>query len=418
MGTKIGRIEQEFILHNLADKSIPVELQIRKLNIVGVILSVEEDILVFSSSNSELNTVRYGETATLFFSFYSNTMTASCRVVKEGNPVQLKLEKGVYKNLRRKYIRVNPDGDIGLTFTLENARVILDFPRTREYESFDSGIFSDEFDFKSIESLINDFKLKAADRASENKIVMFRSRKPETFEENLITETGKCLFLPDTERGKLPDRKDPAAHLVVTEVFFLNRDGTEKEFLGKTLRQVDKEIRKKYESGINAEIFCPVIYHEYAVGYVYLANIKNRTVKFEEKDLTFCKEFTRFLAYVLDRNGYFANKKEVESEFQPEIIDISASGLLFTHPEKKLSELLGLYGDIQLTLKVEQRKMNILSRIMRKYQYKEQYFYGLQFLEIAPEDFRFLFEYVYGRSFTEADDRLWEGGATPPELEF
>ncbi len=418
MGTKIGRIEQEFILNNLVEKSIPLELQVRKLNIEGVLLSVENDILVFSSSSSDLNSIQHGEKATVLFSLYSNTMTAACRVIKEGNPVHLKMENGVYKNLKRKYVRVNPDRDIALTFTLENARVILDFPRTREYEAFDSEIFGDKFDFSSIESLLSDFKKKASRISSENKIVMFRSRRPESFEERLITDTGKCLYLPDTELGKLPGKKSSVSHLAVTEEYFLNRDGTEKEYLGKTLRQVDKLVREKFENKIYAEIYCPVIYHEYVVGYVYLCNEKNRTVRFEEEDLAFCKEFTRFLAYVLERNGYFANKKEVESEFSPAIIDISASGLLFTHPEKKLSELLGLYGDIKLTLRVGQRKMNILSRIMRKYEYKGQFFYGIQFLEIAPEDFRFLFEYVYGRSFTEQDDRLWEGGAAPPDLEF
>lgn len=418
MGTMIGRIEQEFILNNLAEKSIPLELQVKKLRIQGVILSVEDDSLLFSSSSSEINNLRKGESVTVFFSFYSNTMTVKCRVTGEGNPVKLKLEGGVYKNLKRKFVRVNPDGEIGLTFTLENARVILDFPKTREYEAFDSEIFSDEFDFSSIESLIKDFKQKASRIASENKIVMFRSKSPETFEEKLITETGKCLFIPDTEAGKLPGRNIPVSGMIITDEYFLNRDGTEKEYLGKTLRQVDKHIRGKFEKGINAEIYCPVIYHEYAVGYIYLVNEKNRLVVFTEKDLTFCKEFSRFLAYVLDKNGYFSDKKEAEDEFKPEIIDISASGLLFTHPEKKLSELLGLYGDIHLTLKVGHRKLNILSRVMRKYEYRSQFFYGIQFLEIEPEDFRFLFEYVYGRSFTEEDDRLWEGGAVPPDLEF
>jgi hypothetical protein len=55
---------------------------------------------------------------------------------------------------------------------------------------------------------------------------------------------------------------------------------------------------------------------------------------------------------------------------------------------------------------------------MRKYKIKDIYFYGIQFLEVAPEDFRFLFEHVYGRPFADADDRFWEGGADPPELNF
>ncbi len=418
MGTKIGRIEQEFILNNLVEKNIPLELQIRKVHIEGVLLSVEEKDISFSSSDSQINELKTGDEVTLFFSFYSSTMTFICKVTGEGNPVKLKLTGDIYKNLKRKYIRVNPDGEVSLTFTLQNAKVILDFPQTQEYESFDSEVFSEDFEFANIETLIRDFKNKAAEISSENSIVMFRSKRPETFEEKLITETGKCLFIPDTESGKLPEKRSKLSGMIITSALFLNSNGTEKVFLGKNLRQVDTYIRAKYEKGINAEIYCPIVYHEYVVGYIYLVNLKNRLVVFTEDVLTFCKEFSRVLAYALDRNGYFSDKVQKESIFEPEIIDISASGLLFTHSEKKLSELLGLYGDIQLILKVGHRKLQILSRVMRKYEYYGQYFYGIQFLEIEPEDFRFLFEYVYGRPFTEEDDRLWEGGAKPPELNF
>ncbi len=418
MGTSIGRIEQEFILSNLVDQSIPVELQIRKVYVKGVMLSVEDKQLVFSSSDSNITSMKAGDTGIFFFSFYSSTMTFSAKIIKEGNPLELYMTGDIYKNLKRKYVRVKPDGDISLTFIMQNAKVILDFPKTQEYESFDSEVFSANFELSDIQSLITEFKEKASKISSENKIVMFRSRTPESFEEQLITETGKCLFLSDTAAGKLPDKKSNVSKLSITSQFFLNRDGTEKTFLGKTLRQVDMDIREKYEQGINAEIWCPIVYHEYVIGYVYLVNKKNRLVSFTEEDLSFSKDFCRVLAYVLDQQGYFEGQKKENNVFEPEIIDISAAGLLFTHSEKKLSELLGLYGDVKLSLKVGQRKLQILSRVMRKYEYKEQFFYGIQFLEIEPEDFRFLFDYVYGRSFTDDDDRLWEGGAPPPELEL
>ncbi len=418
MGTSIGRIEQEFILSNLVDQSIPVELQIRKIYIKGVMLSVEDKKLVFSSSDSGITALKAGETGTFFFSFYSSTMTFSAKIIKEGNPLELYMTGDIYKNLKRKYVRVKPDRDISLTFILQNAKVILDFPKTQEYESFDSEVFSANFESSDIQSLIAEFKGKASKISSENKIVMFRSRIPETFEEKIITETGKCFFISDTAAGKLPDKKSRVAKISITSHYFLNRDGTEKPFLGKTLRQVDLDIRKKYGQGINAEMWCPVIYHEYVIGYVYLVNKKNRLVSFTEEDLSFCKDFCRVLAYVLDKQGYFDGKKKENNLFKPEIIDISAAGLLFTHSEKRLSELLGLYGDVKLSLKMGQRKLQILSRVMRKYEYKGQFFYGIQFLEIEPEDFRFLFDYVYGRSFTDDDDRLWEGGAPPPELDL
>ena len=418
MGTSIGRIEQEFILNNLVEKNTPVELQIRKVHIQGVFLSLEEKNLVFSSSDSGITALKAGEIVTFFFSFYSSTMTITAKIVTEGNPLSLMITGGIYKNLKRKYVRVTPDHDVSLTFTLQNAKVILDFPQTQEYESFDSDIFSETFEHADIQVLIADFKKRVSKMSSENKIIMFRSKKPESFEEKLITSTGKCLFLPDTTAGTLPDRKSKLAELIITTNLFLARNGTETVFLGKNLRQVDIHIREKYAKGIYAEIFCPIIYHEYVIGYIYLANTKNRLVAFTTENLSFCKEFTRVLAYALDKQGYFSSSKKEANIFEPEIIDISAAGLLFTHSEKKLSELLGLYGDVQLSLKVGQRKLQILSRVMRKYEYKGQFFYGIQFLEIEPEDFRFLFEYVYGRSFTDDDDRLWEGGAPPPELDL
>ncbi len=416
MGTSIGRIEQEFILNSLVEQSIPVELQIRKVYVKGVLLSFEEETLVFSSSNSNLASLQAGETVTLFFSFYSSTMTFTAKIVKEGNPLTLVLVGKIYKNLKRKYVRVKPDGDVRLTFTLQNAKIILDFPKTREYESFDSEVFSENFELSDIKILIADFKKKVSKFASENRIVMFRAKKPEIFEEKIIAETGKCLFIPDTAAGKLPDSDSELSEIIITSRFFLERDGTEKSFLGKNLRQVNKDIHDKYGEGINAEIWCPVIYHEYAIGYIYLGNKKNRLVAFTKENLSFCKDFSRVLAYALDAQGYFNGQKREASVFEPEIIDISAAGLLFTHSEKKLSELLGLYGDIELSLKVGQRKLKILSRVMRKYEYRGQFFYGIQFLEMKPEDFRFLFDYVYGRSFTDEDDRLWEGGTPPPEL--
>ena len=51
---------------------------------------------------------------------------------------------------------------------------------------------------------------------------------------------------------------------------------------------------------------------------------------------------------------------------------------------------------------------------MRRYEVEDMTYFGLQFMEIQPEDFRFLFDHVYGRPFTEKDDQLWEGGAKAP----
>ena len=417
MGTEMGRIEQEFILSNIIEKTLPVKLHIKKVEVEGIFLSMEDDCLFFSSSDSSISNMAIGENINFFFAFFSHTMTFSSKILKDGNPLQVTLPKHIYKNLKRKFVRILPGQEIELSFSLENARIVLDFPKTQEYESLKEGIYSEDFDLSNLKELFQQFKLKAASYADESEIVMLRGKNIESFEEKIITDTGKSLFIPDTTIP-LPDNSRINSENAITTELFLDNHGNEIVVCDKNLRQLEVMIKKKYGNGIFSELYTPVIYHEYAVSYIRLYNNKTKNKPFTSSTLNFVREFSRILAYALEKQGYFSGGQLKENKFKPEIIDLSASGLLFTHPEKKLSEMLGMYGDLQLILKIGPRKIEMLSRVMRKYKIKDVYFYGIQFLEIVPEDFRFLFDYVYGRPFSDDDDRYWEGGAEPPELNF
>ncbi len=417
MGTEMGRIEQEFILSNIIEKTLPVKLHLGKKEIEGIFLSIEEDSLLFSSSDSAITHMAAGENINFFFAFFSHTMTFTSTILKEGNPLKVSLPSHIYKNLKRKFVRVQPGQEIELLFTLENAKIVLDFPKTPEYEALKEDVYSNDFDFSNLKELFQQFKSKASSFADENEIVMLRGKNLESFEERIITDTGKSFFIPDTS-SHIPDKTKVNSEFVITRESFLDKNGNEIVVCDKNLRQLEVLIKKKQENGIFSELFTPVIYHEYAVSYIRLYNNKTDSKLFTNKTLTFVREFSRILAYSLEKQGYFSDGELRESDFLPEIIDLSASGLLFTHPEKKLSEMLGMYGDLKLELKIGPRKIRIFSRVMRKYKIKDIYFYGIQFLEIVPEDFRFLFDYVYGRPFSDNDDRYWEGGAAPPELNF
>ena len=418
MGTEMGHIEQEFILSDIIEKTLPVKLHLRKIEIEGIFLSIEDDnSLIFSSSDTEVTNMAVGEYINFFFAFFSHTMTFSSKIIKDGNPLKVSLPKHIYKNLKRKFVRVRPGQEIELSFTLENAKIVLDFPKTQEYESLQEDIYTDEFDMSSLKELFQQFKAKAASYSDESEIIMLRGKNLNTFEEKIITDTGKSLVIPDT-RLPLPKKSKINSEYAITEELFLDERGNEIVVCNKNLRQLEVLIKKKREEEIFSELFTPVIYHEYAISYIHLYNNKTRNKPFTDKTLTFVREFSRILAFSLEKQGYFSEGILKESNFNPEIIDLSASGLLFTHPEKKLSEMLGMYGDLKLMLKIGPRKIEMLSRVMRKYKVKGIYFYGIQFLEIVPEDFRFLFDYVYGRPFSDEDDKYWEGGAEPPELNF
>ena len=117
-------------------------------------------------------------------------------------------------------------------------------------------------------------------------------------------------------------------------------------------------------------------------------------------------------------SGYFKEKIETTEKYESTIIDISASGLLFSSSSKKLEKLFFLYTDIKIDLYLEEKTIPISCRIMRKYKSGDTVFYGLIILGIKQEDFEDLFQLVYGRKATHEDVELWEGGSAPPEINF
>jgi c-di-GMP-binding flagellar brake protein YcgR len=91
---------------------------------------------------------------------------------------------------------------------------------------------------------------------------------------------------------------------------------------------------------------------------------------------------------------------------------------MFADNSENLAEALSIYTDIKINLRIGKKTIPISCRVMRKFHNKGMTFYGIQFMDIDPEDFSYLFEYVYGRMFTETDNNLWEGGSRPPTLEL
>jgi hypothetical protein len=55
--------------------------------------------------------------------------------------------------------------------------------------------------------------------------------------------------------------------------------------------------------------------------------------------------------------------------------------------------------------------MRLAAGIVRRYKDVNLYYFGCRYTQIAPEDLRFLFEYLYGKPFTDADGAFSTGKA-------
>jgi hypothetical protein len=414
MGSTIGRIEKEFILNSVCDHAIPLSISAYKLKEPGILKVLDDDYLLISGEKELGSSFPAGSDIRVYFSYYGHVMTFATRIRGVvDDDLKTEIPESIHKNLTRKFERVRPPTGVEISFEIQAAKIDLNFPKSEEYDPVDEPEWSEEYDSSDIQSLLGSFRERVKDRASVNSVTMFRGRPPKGFEETLISQTGKIFYLPDTS-GVLPADDYQSGGRIVTRGMLLRPDLGNQG--GVSQDRLPELIAEKKAKGIGSEIYCPIIFHEYTIGFVYLARREGEGGAFDDALVEETHQFSKILAYALKVGGYFKEDIPGKSEYSGEIIDISASGLLFANNSEQLDLSLVIYADIDLRLRFDRRVMNIASRTMRKLRSASMNYYGIQFMEIKPEDFRFLFDLVYGRAITSEDEQLWEGGAAPPEL--
>lgn len=417
MGIEVSRIEKEFILNSVSDHQIQLRLTGEKKQSIGDLKSIDEDFIEVSGQQDLPILFPSGSKMRVYFSYYGHVMTFKTvvRSVFE-NGIKIDAPDSIYRNLKRKFERVPAPENLRISFVLLDKKVTLNFPKTEEYDPVDFPEHAAEYDSTNLEELIESFREKTKHKVSINKINMFRDAGPKTFEEQIIVQTGRILFIPNTS-GRFPENDYQIGGKIITRAMMLQQSNIDSDEDASHDR-LPSMMASKRDQGIKAELYCPIIYHEYVVGYIYLAKREGKEGAFDHDLLELAFQFAKVLAYSLKIGGYFKGTIPEANTFESDIIDISASGLMFADNSSQLGDTLQLYTDLDLNLEMPDRTMRIGSRIMRKYQSTNVTFFGVQFMELKPEDFRFLFDYIYGRDVTQEDEQLWEGGSEPPELDF
>jgi hypothetical protein len=147
----------------------------------------------------------------------------------------------------------------------------------------------------------------------------------------------------------------------------------------------------------------PLLFQEYVIGYVYLVNTQQGRPPFDLPVLETFHQFAKVLAYSLKVNGYFRNAPKKARDFSADVIDISAGGLLFANSSRDLVSSLLPGSGIELAIKAKARSVKAFAEVKRVYRDSSRSYFGVEYSELEPEDFRFLFECLYGRPFTDED---------------
>jgi hypothetical protein len=415
MATSLKRIEKEFILGAARDEGVKFLLLAGNGEWPVDIRSIGADHIVMNHA-MPLRLLRRGLHYEFRFVHREQALAfrAKTREIKDST-LTIEMPTNIYKNLGRRYSRRMPPNELTVAFAFKGERFELAFPTTREYATVTVPEPSPDFDPADIRGLIRSFNGKAEGLTSDRAIVMFKDREPESVEERLITRTGKTLFLASTAGGLPTSDPFPRPRLVTRAILaeFFREEGFRDDLVEDEVARFE---RNKRNSGILSELLVPMLFQEYVIGYV---SLQNRTAGRSPFDLAILETFQLFaeiLAYSLKINGYFKGAPKKAPDIHAQVLDVSAGGILFANDSKDLGASLLPDARLDLQFDVGDRVIKAAGRVRRTYRDGDQFYYGVEYDEIQPEDFRYLFETLYGRAFTDADGLSVEGLAVKKPL--
>ena len=408
MATPIKRIEKDFLLKILYDEQIPVMYLQAKTQYILIVEKPTKGQLFFKSDRP-IEGLKTRKKIDLLFDYRGQVIIFSVEIVDFRDTHIIALEpEFLYKNLDRSFSRVSTPTELQVQLSFLGDRYSLSYPKVSEYETLDQNDLIKTVDPKNLSGVVDQMAVWIKNYASGYKLVIFRDVKPTSTEERLVAETGKALFLATTWGPFPAEDPYPKKQLVTEDIFkrYLESTGVDTQYLNDACARF---IEQKYKSGIYSDLWTPLLFQEYVVGYVHIWINKEGVLPFDIAIIDSLFQYAKILAFSLKLNGYFESGKLKNDPFEGKIIDISASGLLFAYPNSPLSVTLMPENELSVKLKTEHRTVSTKAKIVRRYKDNTQGYFGCRFMEMEPEDLRFLFEYIYGKTFSDSDAAFISG---------
>ncbi len=394
MPQRISRIEREFILKSLKEQEAPVEVQLDGRRVAALVRHYTDQQVEFELLSEELPRLREEQPIEVFFQFRGQSFSAKTTVVKalERGPL-VKQPAHMYRDLARRFPRILAPKGVGVYFVLDEHGISLSFPDSEQYAPVEKPRFDPGFDVSKLSELLQVFRERALQYGAESKIVMLRDRNPKGMFERLIVQTGRILVLPFPVEQSQTVPPEQTANLITRQrVEALEREMTA-QFSGalQLLTDASNEMRRKK---LMYELYCPILYYQYVVGYLYLVRRLAPGAQFDSAVIEFVWQYARVFAYALEANGYFRHADTKAQLRQAELIDLSANGILFAVPKNGPS--LGMYAETRLELRLDRYRASVRARVVRRIEEGDRVYLGLQFTKVSQEVQRTLCRRLYG----------------------
>jgi len=409
MAKPVGRIEKEFFLNALYSENLPVIYVKDRTEYVLKLERPAGEELVFRPDRP-MNKLPPNMKLPLLFDYRGQGIDFSAEVLAQKDDlIFCKTPDILYKNLDRNYLRVDAPSDLKILFNYQGDRYNLAFPRINEYENIVPEDIAHDMNPSNLSGLVKQITTSLSKFADGYKIVNFKDKRPDAMEERIISETGKTLFIPSTAEFFPKTDPYPKKRIITEELFkrYLESTGVGITFLDENCMRF---LKHKHDEGIYSDAWIPILFHEYVIGYIHIWIENKSRPPFDYSKLDNVYQYAKVLAFALKENGYFDHGKVQSEPFECRVLDISASGLLFACSlGSTLLSTLFVDAELNIAIEAPNRTINLVAKIVRRFKDKTAGYFGCQFVEIAAEDMRYLFEYLYGRHYDDKDSAYLSG---------
>lgn len=396
MAKLVTFIEKEFLLTQVMKTGSRVVVFGSGKSLDGKLKSFDKETLILSAKPEAAAAFKPWDEISVFLSYQSQRVTFPGKIKKiNGGELAICLPEKLIKAPQRKAVRVPPPKDLRLEFYMQNEKIRIDCPESSEYSELEMPALSIGFDTASIHGLLQSFKELTSTMYSKSGIVMFnKGRKPETIEERLIADIGRTLLVPSMQ-SPLPAVDPYPEGRIITQSMTEAYEGPSVFLEGSAL---ERSRAEKIVDGVMSELYCPVLYYQYVVGYVYLMNDDQRKTCLDYRAVDFAWEFARILAHSLKSNNYFKLDENFKPDpYKPQVVDLSAGGCLLLMPKSafKVKLKLGSVLDITVSRADSDASVAFKGRVARRFDDRENEYYGVSFLNTEQDIFAELSKTLY-----------------------
>ena len=392
-------IEKEFIFNQLIRNTGKVLLFGTGKSAACAVKSYDKDHLVLEGVAGETERFAAWEQVSAYIGYQGQRLMFFSKISRVDGPrIHMSFPEKLVKAPQRKSVRVPPPINLHLEFFLQNDRIHIDCPESLEYLEIELPVIREGFDISSLNSLLASFSAKADARYSKNGVVMFgKNRKPETVEERIISQIGRVLLVTST-KSPLPSLDPYPEGRIITQQAADAYEGPSIFLEGSDL---EKRRQEKAGRGIISELYCPILYYQYVVGYVYVMNDDSRKVCLDFRAVDFTWEFSRILAYNLRALGYFKSAEEYEPQpHVPAVLDLSTGGCLFMLPKSTTRTKLKQSAVIDIRIGDDESSLSCKGRVVRRSDDSSSDYYGVSFVNMAGDSVDFLRRALYAEGAT------------------